>query len=514
VILNRNDYPFMAEQIPVVPEQREIVEAIENNCQSLTGFPCRRINTHMSHIFISGDCVFKLKRAVLYPFADFSTLVLRRKSCEAELEVNRAFAPTLYKSIIPLVRAHNGEITIGGDGEAVDYVVSMRRFPDHALFSELADAGKLEPTQVEQAVEALIAFHQAQRPEREAGTPGDYFKIVAGLRKTCAEGTAHFAIKNASICLFELLERKIHDFSPLINRRRDEGRVRRGHGDFHLQNICIFEGKVTPFDALEFAPELATIDVIYDVAFLLMDLAAKGLGQIANLAMNHFWNKTAQPESALILLPLFMSLRAAVRMAVLSEAGNSAQADAYKCLGLKLLAENSPFLLAIGGLSGTGKSSVAKAIAWQLPGPCGARWLRTDIIRKLQAGKDERALIPAQCYRPDARSRVYRMLTYRAREGLAAGAIVLADATFQDHTSRSAIESLSDTFQFQGIWLSAPSAIRVSRIAGRRNDPSDATKTIALEQIEPNELGPRWRCFDASEKLETVIEEVTQSIGI
>lgn len=486
--------------------QAEIIAAIEGGAATGESRPLKRLDTHMSHVFLSSTRAFKLKRSVRHAFWDMTSLEARRQACEAEFAVNQTLAPGLYEAVLPVVRGPDGAIQIGGEGEVADYVVSMQRFADGALLRDMADAGRLEADIVLQAVTAVAAFHAGQPPDRKAGHAADYQRIISGLRRTEAAGASGLGLTPASDILFGALERELTRISPLIEARRRTGWVRRGHGDLHLGNICIFRGQVTPFDALEFDPALATADVIYDIAFLLMDLCAGGLDDLANRAMNHYWDILVQAEDALALLPFFMALRAAVRMAVSVEAGALADAARYRSLGLELLHRRRPILLAIGGLSGAGKSTLAKAVAADLPGACGARVLQTDALRRTEAriGVGER--LDHEAYKHQGRARIYRLLAERAREALLAHTSVVADGTFQEDTARAAIEGAARDVAFLAIWLDAPAQTRIVRVAQRQGDISDATPEIALQQVEPARLGETWQRVDARGRTDVLAE--------
>jgi predicted kinase len=245
-----------------------------------------------------------------------------------------------------------------------------------------------------------------------------------------------------------------------------------------------------------------------------MDLRARGLNDLANVAMNHYWDIAAQPEQALALLPLFMALRAAVRMAVAVEAGDLLLSDRYRALGMQLLEPmSSTLLVAIGGLSGTGKSTLAAVVAPALEGPCGGRLLRTDAIRKAMAGVATDTPLTDAAYQPDARATIYRALAERARAALGARACVVADATFREDSARAAIEGAACVDNFLGFWLTAPTRIRVARVVGRHGDASDATPKIAQAQIESKQLGFAWRPLDANRPIAVLADEVRSHIA-
>ncbi len=494
------------------PEQTEIVAAFESGQATGGGAPLKRIDTHMSHVFLDKARVYKLKKGLHHPFTDMSSLEQRRRACEAELSVNRKLAPGVYEAVSAVTRDENGKIALDGAGRTADWVVVMQRFPDGALLSEIAAAGRLTAEQVGELAHVIAGFHASLEPRRETGHAADYHRIIQGLRRTEAEGAAAQDVEPASDALFAALEHELSRRSSLIEARRKAGWVRHGHGDLHLNNICLFQGRVTPFDALEFDPALATADVLYDLAFLLMDLCARGWPRLANLAMNRYWDEVPQPEQALALLPLFMGLRAAVRMAVAVEAKDLAEAARYRRLGTDLLHRAGPRLLAVGGLSGTGKSTVAQLVAADLPGPCGARLLRTDAIRKAMAGVGETDRLSLEAYRRGAREDIYRALADRARDALDAGSSVVADATFQGADMRQVIVEAAVGRAFVGIWLQAPPEVRVARIEARRNDASDATAAVALAQTEPDDLGDGWRRVAADRPVGVIVDDLRSAL--
>jgi predicted kinase len=230
-----------------------------------------------------------------------------------------------------------------------------------------------------------------------------------------------------------------------------------------------------------------------------MDMRARSLPGLANVAMNHYWDATRQGEDSLALLPFFMALRAAVRMAVSVEAGDFHAAQDFRTLAADLLRPPAPLLLAVGGLSGTGKSTLAERLAPRLAGPCGARWLRSDAIRKELAGAEATARLAGASYSAGASEAVYRALAGRSGAALAAGCSVVADATFRDASARRVIEAAAKAEHrpFCAFWLRARLATRLKRVGGRHNDLSDATQDVARAQREPDDLASAWRILEA-----------------
>ena len=324
------------------------------------GAAVKRIDTHAAAVFLAGDAAYKVKRAVKFPFLDFSTLDKRKAALEAEIAANRPFAPELYCEVIPIVR-RNGALALGGDGDVVEWALKMHRFDEEETLDRLADAGRIDAPLIEALARAVASAH-ARAPVVDASrwiaALGDYIEQNDTAMRERADLFEPRAIASHTTASRAALAR----VRPLLLARGAEGLIRRGHGDLHLGNIALIEGRPIPFDALEFDPLVASGDVLYDLAFLLMDLVERKLPQAANCVLNVYLGATRHPTDldALAALPLFMSLRAAIRAKVTAaELANSAsdrrqaiaaRAKAYFALACDLIAPPPPRLVAIGGL--------------------------------------------------------------------------------------------------------------------------------------------------------------------
>jgi hypothetical protein len=312
------------------------------------------------------------------------------------------------------------------------------------------------------------------------------------------------------------------DLSPLLDRRAEKGFVRRCHGDLHLDNICLWEGRPTMFDCLEFDDELATTDVLYDLAFLLMDLWERGYRQEASLVFNRYCDMTGEAEG-IAALPLFLSMRAAIRAHVAgaaakrsNDAGRStakkALARGYFDAALDFLEHADPMLVAIGGRSGTGKSTLAGKVAHRLGRAPGARWLRSDVLRKRMAGLHPEEPLPATAYSPESHRAVYERTMSEAGTGLAAGQCVVIDAAFLDPDERNAVHDVARDAgcAFAGIWLEAPGEVLRERVSARTGDASDADARIVDLQLgrDTGDL-EGWQRIDAGGSPEDVVERLT-----
>ncbi len=300
--------------------------------------------------------------------------------------------------------------------------------------------------------------------------------------------------------------------------RRRHGWVRRCHGDLHLRNICLFEGEPTPFDAIEFDEDLATIDVLYDLAFVLMDLIFHQRRDLANLLLNRYLSAT-RDYRGVRLLPVFLSLRAAVRARVmsLSTQGREARrmAARYLDLALEFLEAAGPArLIAVGGYSGVGKSTAAKGLAAALGGPCGALILRSDVVRKrLEGVAPERALAAAG-YDAAAAERVYARLMKDARRAFQAGQSIILDASFLEPAFRDEAAAMARRLgaPFAPLWLTAPRAVLADRIAARRGDASDATVGVLEAQLAQHDEPSDWNHVDASAGADETLRRALQIV--
>lgn len=485
----------------------------------------RRIDTHGAAVFLAGPDVYKVKRAVRFSFMDFSTLEKRRRACARELELNRATAPGLYRGLIPIVR-RDGALHLGqegkepgGGGEIVEWAVHMRRFDANATLDHAAAAGGLTPALIAALAQAVEKAH-AQAPVI-TGTSGRELRavarhVVAGLREAphMLPPARVSALEAAFLEAFDRLE-------PPLARRAAAGEVRRCHGDLHLRNIARIDGAPVLFDALEFDEALATTDRLYDLAFLIMDIAVRGLAFEANLLLNRYLIACgdAPPYDGLAALPLFLALRAAIRAQVGAAAAafrgaegrNAAgeEARAYLAFAERALAPRAVKLVAVGGLSGSGKSTLAAALAPHLGPLPGAVHLRSDVERKRLHGTPELERLPPEAYSMETTQQVYAVLRARAEAVLATGHGVIVDAVHQRPDERAEIAALAREagVDFLGLWLEAPVDALADRVAARRGDASDATAEVVRWQAG-REAGPLdWARLDSTQAPEKLLAQ-------
>ena len=483
-----------------------------------------RIDTHAASVFLEGARALKIKRAVCFPFLDYSTLQKRKAACDDEIRINRPFAPQIYHRVVPITQDDDGALHLDGSGTPIEYAIEMARFDESQTLDHLAAAGPLDPALVAAMADAIAASHVAA-PRKPAqawidGLPALIEGNGAGLRAAgCFPAQEIDELTHRSLALFAGLRH-------LLERRGAEGFVRRCHGDLHLANLVMIAQKPVLFDAIEFSESIATIDVLYDLAFPLMDLLRYGQTTAANGLLNRYLAITqVENLAALASLPLFQSIRAAVRSHVLrarferAGADRAAVAEAasrYFALARSLIDPPAPMLVAVGGLSGTGKSVQARLIAPLLAPLPGAVVLRSDVLRKQLFGIAETDRLPAAAYQPEVNHEIYRMIEQRAGEILSQGHSVVVDAVFAREDERAAAEAVARGLNvpFNGLFLTTDLATRKRRIGQRTADASDATVTIAESQegYDVGRLG--WATIDASGTPGQTLEQCRQRISM
>jgi uncharacterized protein len=483
------------------------------------------VETHASLVFIAGERVFKLKRAIAYPYLDFSTADLRRRACDAELILNRRTAPALYKEVRGLFRGADGAVGFSPSGEALDWVVVMRRFDQALLFDALAETGRLDRHIMDQLADHIAQFHASAKQRFDHGGAAEMAELAeVQYRCLSAPSCAGFSPDRVE-SIRKRWQERVAVLAALLDRRRTAGKVRHCHGDLHLRNICLYDGKPTLLDCLEFDEALASIDVLYDLAFLLMDLEHRGLRHFANRVFNRYLDRS-EADDGLAAMPFFLSLRAAIRAHVTATAlehvaraatGATMAYDARRYLALTegFLQPQPCRLIAIGGLSGTGKSTLAAGLAPEIGLRPGARVLRSDVTRKLLLGVDPEKRLPGTAYTRETSARVYDALCRKAAVGLAAGYTVVIDAVALTAEERNSFAEVARAaaVPFSGLWLEAGQEAMANRIRGRVGDASDASPEILAEQLRHDAGEIDWVRIDAGGRPEDCLAAARRSLA-
>ncbi len=493
---------------------------------ALGGGPLAVHETHAARVLVGRTHALKIKRPVRYDYLDFSTPAARRAALARELELNRPHAPDIYLRLVALTRAAEDALTLDGEGEVLDWALLMRRFEQEDVLSARLAHGRPLPLALCKALGDMVARYHAAAA---VASGLDVRARMEGLLAELGHGlelASRSVLPPADVARWrQQAASESRRLLPLLEGRARAGCVLRCHGDLHAGNIVLWQGAPLAFDALEFDETLATIDTLYDLAFLIMDLVTRGHRLEANIVLNRYLWRTQELADldGLAALPLFLSLRAAVRAMVGAqrcalEEGAARERDIaaardYLAAGLRFLAdEGPPRLVAIGGLSGTGKSTLGTALAPLLGRSPGALHLRSDLERKALARVEEAVRLPAASYTKASSDAVYDRLMQRAGHALRAGHSVLLDAVWLTREEQQAARDLAmqTGARFDGLWLTAPLDVLRARVASRTGDASDATADVVARQAEarPNPAG--WPQIDAAGTPEATLAAACQ----
>jgi aminoglycoside phosphotransferase family enzyme len=489
--------------------QREVILFLSNDANLPERGPVRVIRTHGAVIFLAGETAYKMKRDVRYDYLDFSDLAKRRDMLRRELDLNAPTAPSIYRDVIPVTRDGEGGLHLNGKGRVVEWVLRMHRFDTTDELDKVAENGVLDDALAATLGETIAGYHRKAQIRRKPSGAALIEAIIDELNTAFA--TMQGDLDSRQIAQYcAAIEDTFHKVRATLDARGQGGHVRRCHGDLHLRNIVLLDGKPTLFDALEFDETLGTCDVLYDLAFLLMDLRHNGLARAANITLNSYLMQAGRAGhyAALSLLPLFLSMRAAIRAMVGVQAArldpdDPAQlrgARAYLAAALEYLVPQPAQMIAVGGLSGTGKTVLASSLAPLIGVAPGAVHLRSDLERKALFGVSPLTRLPASAYGADATARVYDIIRNKARMVLSGGHSVVLDATWLGAEERASLSALASErgVGFTGLWLVADTDALEARVSARRGDASDADAAVVRMQAEREDAPVSWAQIDAS----------------
>ena len=492
-------------------EQSQVeVIAFLSEARNLPGrAPVEVVHTHGAIVFLSDRTAYKIKRDVRYDYLDFSTLQKRHDMLVRELELNAPAAPSIYRDVLAVTRDKGGRLHLGGKGEAVEWVLRMHRFDAVDELDKVAGRGALDDRLAARLGEVIAQYHVTSPPRRETTGSDLIGAILDELHTAFAAMTSKLEADQVGQYR-SASERVFRRVADTLDVRSKDGHVRRCHGDLHLRNIVLIGSEPTLFDALEFDETLGTCDVLYDLAFLLMDLRHIDLARAANIVLNSYLFHAASPDhlAGLSLLPLFQSIRAAIRAMVAVQTARFNPDDdlllpgarGYLSGALAFLNPPPAQLIAIGGPSGTGKTVLAALLAPGIGAAPGAVHLRSDLERKALFGVAPLSRLPGSAYGPGVNARVHNILRDKACAILSAGHSVILDATWLDEEERVLLPALARQagVTFAGLWLRADLEILETRVSKRCGDASDADVAVVRRQAERMSVPACWTQVDAS----------------
>jgi aminoglycoside phosphotransferase family enzyme/predicted kinase len=446
------------------------------------------LETHISWVVLAGEFAYKIKKPVRLGFLDFSTLDLRRRFCEEELRLNRQWAPQIYLDVVP-ISGTDDRPRVGGDGPSIEYAVKMLRFPQQAILAAELEAGRLTGDDMIEIAEMLAARHGQALQVRVKGEDA-----VLDVSAPMLENFDYLVDRledGAYTSLKQWTETSLRSLDGVLRHRAEAGFVRECHGDLHLGNLVRLPAGIVAFDCIEFDAALRTIDVVSDVAFLVMDLVANGRRDLAYGFLNRYFECTGDYDGVRVLA-LYVVYHCLIRAKVLAirSAERSADRDRrrdldemrhYCDVASDWMPEHVPALLITCGLSGSGKTWLSSRIMLSLP----AIHIRSDIERRRLAGIDETTRsssgVGRGIYAPAMTRTTYDRLLQAARPALQSGMDVILDASFLRRSDRSSARRLAEDYRaaFLIVELRAPGDVLAERVKRRMREGRDASEADA-----------------------------------
>ena len=460
--------------------------------------PIQVIQTHVSWVVLTGDYVYKLKKSVNFGFLDYSTLDRRLHFCQEELRLNQRGASKLYLQVVPITWG-GGKYHLGGKGEIVEYGVKMRQFPQDALFSQLLSQGKLNQLHLQELGRVLAEYHTkcltndyisgfGQVGLVRSAIEENYIQTLKYIEKYSGGPQTQSRFEETKA----YTDKFCQQYSELFASRIAQQRIRECHGDLHLANIALWNEEIILFDCIEFNETFRFVDVMYDVAFTVMDLETKGREDLANTFLNTYVEETGDWEG-LQILPLYLTRQAYVRAKVnsfllddkaigLEARAIAAQtAEKYYQQAWKYTQPRQGQLILMSGLSGSGKSTTGRYLAAKL----GAVHLRSDAVRKHLGGISLRERGSNEIYTPEMTEKTYNRLLVLGITLANQGWSVILDAKYDRKHLRQQVIDQANKHQLPGkiVYCTAPLEVLEERILHRSCDITDATPELLAGQV-------------------------------
>jgi len=532
---------------PVHPElslarQADMVRALQARLAERHHAPAAVIETHISFVIVCGPVAYKIKKALKTEFLDQSTLALRHRACHEELRLNRRLAADLYLDVVGIGGDVEAPGVDGSDGPALDYAVKMRAFAQSGLWDELAANQALHAAHLDALVDILVPFHESAAVADRAGRFGSPAQVRAPVLQSLDEldrmmdGSEERPIL-AQLRAFEAAA--FHRLGEVVARRLADGRVRECHGDLHLGNVTLVDGRTVVFDGIEFNDDLRWIDVISEVAFMAMDLHAHGLPALAHRFVNRYLEAGGDYDGASVLR-YYMVYRALVRAKIAllralqcaprGEAGaqdsseparQRAAARGYVELALRCSRGDGsgagPALMITHGYSGSGKSTLTQSLVEA----AGAIRIRADVQRKRLAGLNPLdrggAHSASALYDPATTQATHDRLRRLAAPVLGAGFHAILDATFLRRDQRLEARRFAGEQGVRFVILDFdvdPAVLRqrLRRRNARGDDPSDADESVldaqmrTAQPLEADELAAVFHCGSMASALQAELQ--------
>ncbi|MGA7934063.1 MAG: AAA family ATPase [Kovacikia sp.] len=451
------------------------------------------IQTHVSYVLLTGDYAYKVKKPVNFGFLDFSTLDKRHHFCHEELRLNQRGAAELYLEVLPITQMGE-KFELNGAGEPVEYVVKMRQFPEGTLFSDLFDQGKLTAELLERLAQVLAQFHAKGEINDHIRSFGKVSQIRLAIDENYEQTESYIGGPQTQAQFDEThqyTDRLFAEQEALFDSRIQHNWIRECHGDVHLRNIALWHDEILLFDCIEFNEPFRFVDVMFDIAYIVMDLDARDRRDLSNLFLNAYIEQTGDWEG-LQVLPLYLSRQSYVRAKVTSfllndpsipaavKQSSKETAARYYRLAWQYTQPRQGSLTLMAGLSGSGKSTVARNLAQQT----GAIHIRSDAVRKHLAGIPLEARGGADLYTSEMSQKTYDRLLELGITLAKQGYSVILDAKYDRQPLRQAVidQATSHQIPLKILYCTAPLEVLQERLHNRTGDVSDATADLLPQQ--------------------------------
>ena len=481
--------------------------------------PIKLIQTHVSYVFLTGDYAYKVKKPVNFGFLDFSTLAKREHFCREELRMNQTLAPDIYLEVLPITTAAD-KFSLEGKGEASEYTLKMQQFPQENLLSEMFASGKLTEAHMAELGTLVAQFHAQTSTNEYILSFGDIPAIKAAFTENYQQTEKYIGTVQTQQQYQETQQFTDNFFATraeLFKSRQQQHKIRECHGDLHLRNICLWQDRIQLFDRIEFNEPFRFVDVMYDVAFAVMDLDARGRKDLGNIFLNTYLEHTGDWEGVQVLA-LYLSRQAYVRAKVTSfllddpaiapadKEQASQTAAAYYQLAWRYTKTDRGKLILMSGLSGSGKTTVARQVAKQI----GAIHLRSDAVRKHLAGMSIHDRGGESLYSAEMSQKTYDRLLKLGLMLAAQGFPVILDAKYDriDRRQQAIQQAESQNIPVNILHCTAPTEVLLERLATRSQDISDATPTLLTSQQATAEP------FTAAEQTYVTTIDTTQELEL
>lgn len=485
--------------------------------------PIQLIQTHISYVLLTGDFAYKVKKPVNFGFLDFSTLEKRKHFCEEELRLNQRGAAELYLEVLPVTLLEE-QYHLGREGEAVEYVLKMCQFPQETLLSTMFEQGELHETHLQDLGRVVAQYHAKTDTNDYIKSFGEVAQVRASIDENYEQTVKYIGGPQKQEQFEETkayTDRFFAEHRDLFISRVENNHIRECHGDLHLRNICLWHDKLLVFDCIEFNEPFRFVDVMYDVAFTVMDLEARHSKELGNAFLNTYLEETGDWEG-LQVLPLYLSRQAYVRAKVTSfllddpsvpatvkEEATKTAADYYQQAWAYTKPQQGKLIL-MSGLSGSGKSTVARYLARKL----GGIHIRSDAVRKHLAGISLRERGGDDVYTPEMNEKTYGRLLDLGVTLANAGFPVILDAKYdrQQQREQAIAQAQENQIPLEIIYCTAPLEVLRQRLENRTGDIADATANLLASQIEKAEAfteneKPRVKILDTTQPLEAQLNQ-------